>query len=150
MAASRIFLPSRSAFRRSRYNTSPGTFLRLRTPSGIAGCFVVPMLENQTTPLVPAVSSVKWYLQTYTSFVYSIAVRKPSPETESRRLKYLAKSKETYMKALIVELRERRRFGGMLSNIAFNLAQKQGIDVELKNVLDECRKGWDSIRSVPL
>ena len=78
------------------------------------------------------------------------SMRKPSAETENRRLKSLAKAKETYLKALIVELKERRRFGGMLSNIAYNLAQRDTVEPELKAVLEECRKAWDGVRSVPL
>lgn len=77
-------------------------------------------------------------------------MRKPSAETENRRLKSLAKAKEAYMKALVVEIRERRRYGSMLANVAFNLAQRPGVEPELKEILDECRKAWDGVRSVPL
>jgi hypothetical protein len=76
-------------------------------------------------------------------------MRNPSAETENRRLKSLVKSKEKYMQAIIGEIRDRRRFGGMLSNIAFNLAQRTE-DEHLKAVLDECRKAWDGVRSVSL
>jgi hypothetical protein len=71
-------------------------------------------------------------------------MRKPSAETKNRRLVTLAKSKEQYVQALIRELRDRRRFGGMLANISFSLSQLTK-DEHLKAVLDECRKAWDNI-----
>ena len=73
--------------------------------------------------------------------------RTPSTETENRRLKTLLKSKDRQISALMTEIRDRRRFGGMLSNIAFNLAQKTE-DKNLRAVLDECRKAWDEIKRV--
>ena len=76
-------------------------------------------------------------------------MRKPSAETENRTLKSKAKRDRVYMLSLIAEIRERRRFGGMLSNIAYNLAQLTP-DEHLKAVLDECRKAWDGVRSVSL
>lgn len=77
-------------------------------------------------------------------------MRKASDATQLRQSKSQLKSLKTYQQSLILEIRERRRVGAMLANVAYNLAQRPAVEPELKAVLDECRKAWDEIRKVPV
>lgn len=72
-------------------------------------------------------------------------MRKPSAETENRTLKAEIKRLTSRLTWYEREIRERRRYGGMLANVAYNLAKRPGVEPELKAVLDECRKAWDFI-----
>lgn len=77
-------------------------------------------------------------------------MRKQSDKTKARLATSKLNSHLKYEASLIAELKERRRIGRMLSNIAYNLSQLDKTAPEIREVMDECRKAWDEIRSAPL
>lgn len=72
--------------------------------------------------------------------------RKRSPETEVRWLKREVKVQDARIVALLRELDERRRIGAMMSNICFNLSDRQVIDFGERGILRSCRVAWDGIK----
>lgn len=40
--------------------------------------------------------------------------------------------------------RELQQFGGQLSNVAFNLAQRDALEPSVRETLDTCRRLWDA------
>jgi hypothetical protein len=79
-----------------------------------------------------------------------IEVRKASDKTQLRYTKARLRNTERWAGSLQAEIRNRRRVGAMLANVAFNLARRDGVEPELRAVLDECRTAWDAIASAPL
>jgi hypothetical protein len=77
-------------------------------------------------------------------------MRKQSDKTKARMLTSRLNARLAYEKSLIAELQERRRVGGMLSNIAFNLSQGEKVAPEIREVMSECRKAWDEIKRTAL
>lgn len=75
-------------------------------------------------------------------------MRKQSEATQLKYAKRDIRNLNTTVRLLESELEGRRRFGSIMSNIAYNLSRKESTPPELRATLDECRKGWDAIRTV--
>lgn len=73
-------------------------------------------------------------------------MRKPSPETQLRHLKREVKVQDARIGALLRELDERRRIGGMMSNLCFNGAQKADIPADFRESMKVTQVAWDGIK----
>jgi hypothetical protein len=63
------------------------------------------------------------------------------------RCEALEREKTQLRARLDAAVRERdalRHAGGLLSNCAYNLAQRDTLDADTRRTLDECRKAWDA------
>lgn len=74
--------------------------------------------------------------------------RKQSDATKLRHARTEVKNLRMLNEAMATELLERRRVGGMMSNLCFNLAQDSRLDERYRKSMDECRKEWDAILRV--
>jgi hypothetical protein len=73
-------------------------------------------------------------------------MRKPSAETQLRKLKREVKLLDTRIGALLNELDERRRIGAMLSNICYNSQECGRVPEGFRRHMKDVRIAWDGIK----
>lgn len=73
-------------------------------------------------------------------------MRKRSPTTEVRHLKREVKIQDLRLGQLLRELDERRRIGGMMSNLCFNIAQKDCVPPDIRESAKVTQVAWDGIK----
>lgn len=75
-------------------------------------------------------------------------MRTQSTETKLRHEKRENRILLETISLLRQELNARRQWGGMMSNLCFNLAQNDKYDPTHRQSMKDCREGWDKIRTV--
>jgi hypothetical protein len=77
-------------------------------------------------------------------------MRAQSPETKLRHAKQESKVLRMLYADVSAELKARRQWGQMMSNLCFNLAQNKAYDPAHRQSMADCREGWEKIRTVRL
>ena len=72
-------------------------------------------------------------------------MRKQSEATKLRIAKTKIKNLEFSYRVIKEELRERRKWGQMMSNICFNLSQDESYKPMAREAMKDCRENWDKI-----
>jgi len=76
--------------------------------------------------------------------------RTQSPATQLRHLKTRYNALKGYHERVADELKQRRQWGQMMSNLCYNLSQNDAYDPQHRQSMKDCREGWDSIKKVSL
>jgi hypothetical protein len=74
-------------------------------------------------------------------------MREQSDATKLRIIKSDLKRARELNQRLMRELLERRKWGQMMSNLCFNLAQNEKYDATHRQSMKDCRENWDKIPS---
>jgi hypothetical protein len=77
-------------------------------------------------------------------------MRKQSPETKLRHERADNRILRKMVSDRGDEIRARRQWGQMMSNLCFNLSQNDKYDPAHRQSMKDCQQGWDKIVSVSL
>jgi len=74
-------------------------------------------------------------------------MREASDATKLRRVKYQLNVALSTLRAVRVELGQRRQWGQTMSNLCFNLAQNDSYDAAHRQSMRDCQENWDKIKT---
>lgn len=75
-------------------------------------------------------------------------MREMSDATKLRQVRRELKDTQSTLISIRTELRQRRQWGQMMSNLCFNLAQNEKYDAAHRQSMKDCQKNWDKIKTI--